>query len=509
MNSVYLHWFISFALFYGVSSGDPGTDNLLDSEVCFADGFAFGVATASYQIEGAWNVSGKSESIWDRYTHEHPERIFDHNTGDVACGSYYKVKEDVQLMTQLGLSFYRFSMSWPRILPNGLSNYVNEDGIRYYKELLAELRRNHITPVVTMYHWDLPQCLQDLGGWTNPIMAEYFADYARVLLDNFGEQVKIWITFNEPVSFCEGGYGGEDAPGGKSSGFEDYMCGHNVLRAHGMVYRMFDQEYRKKYGGHMGITISFSWLEPATTSLEDRKAAETARQFNFGWFANPIFSKTGDYPPIMRTVIDTNSKRQGFPRSRLPYFTPQEVKMMRGAYDFLGLNHYTTYLVQQGTRKIRNQPSYEDDVNVKIHQKDDWPKTNSSWLRVVPWGFRKALNYVRLNYRNPKVLVTENGVSFEPGLRDTKRVNYIDAYLRSLHAAVYKDGCTVIGYTYWSLMDNFEWTRGFSERFGLYEVDYSSPNLTRTPRLSAKYFTNVAKTGCLPNNFADYTYSRD
>ncbi|XP_035447261.2 myrosinase 1-like [Spodoptera frugiperda] len=503
MNFIYLHCFILFVLLHGVISDHR---NVLDSRVCFDDKFSFGVATASYQIEGAWNVSGKGESIWDRYTHAHPDMVVDRSNADVADGSYYKVKEDVALMVKLGIGFYRFSIAWSRILPIGLSNYVNEDGIRYYKELLAELRRNHITPVATMYHFDLPQNLQELGGWTNPIMADYFVDYARVLLDTFGDEIKIWLTFNEPYTFCEDGYGGIEAPGANSSGFEDYLCGHNVLRAHGMVYRMFDKEYRKKIGGHMGITLDFSWLEPATTSVEDQQAAETARQFYFGWFAHPIFSKYGDYPPVMRSMIDANSKRQGFYHSRLPYFTSKEVEMIRGAYDFLGLNHYTTYLVKHGSRRISLQPSFIDDMNVIKFQRDEWPKTNSSWLKVVPWGFRKALNWVRVNYRNPKTLITENGVAFERGLHDTKRVNYIDSYLRSLHAAIHQDGCYVIGYAYWSLLDNFEWTRGFSERFGLHEVDYQSPNLTRTPRLSAKYFTSVAKTGCLPNSYADYTY---
>ncbi|PZC74787.1 hypothetical protein B5X24_HaOG207160 [Helicoverpa armigera] len=484
-------------------------DNVLDSKVCFKNGFLFGVATASYQIEGAWNVSGKGESIWDRYTHEHPERVFDHQNADTADASYYKVKEDVRVMKEMGISLYRFSVSWPRILPNGMSNEINEDGLRYYHELLDELKLNGITPVVTMYHWDLPQSLQDLGGWTNPIMADYFVDYARVLLENFGEKVKIWLTFNEPLSFCHDGYGGDDAPGGRSSGFEDYLCGHTVLRAHALVYRLFDNEFRRKNGGVMGITLCFSWMEAATTSAEDQAAAETARQFNLGWFAHPIFSESGDYPPIMRKLVDANSKRQGFPRSRLPYFTPQEVKMLKGSYDFLGLNHYTTYLIKQGSRKLKATPSFLDDMNVKVFQRDDWPKTNSTWLKVVPWGFRKSLNWVRLNYNNPKTLITENGVAFEAGLRDIRRINYIDSYLRSLHDAMFKDGCFVVGYIYWSLLDNFEWMRGFSERFGLYEVDYKSPNLTRTPRLSAKYFTNVAKTGCLPNSYADYTYNSD
>ncbi|XP_045523958.1 myrosinase 1-like isoform X1 [Pieris brassicae] len=472
-----------------------------DSKICFPKKFMFGVATAAYQIEGAWNVSGKGESIWDRYTHTHPERIFDHKTGDVAADSYHNFPRDVELMAQLGVQFYRFSISWPRIMPNGLTNEVNEDGIRYYNDLLEELFRNGIMPIVTMYHWDLPQSLQDLGGWTNPIIIDYFVDYARVLFEAFGDKVKMWITVNEPLSFCEDGYGGNDAPGTRSTGFEDYLCGHNVLIAHGSVYRMYQEEYVKKQKGLVGITIDFRWIEPASTSDEDQRAAEVIRQFTFGWFAHPIFSLTGDYPPIMRKRIDIISKRQHFHRSRLPVFTPEEIEIIRGSADFLGLNHYTTSLAVYSETKITPQPSFYTDMGGILKDKPDWPKSNSTWLKVVPWGFRKALNWIKYTYNNPLVLVTENGMSLEPGLQDTRRVNYIDGYLKALHTAIVKDKCNVIGYTYWSLIDNFEWTRGFSERFGLYELDYDSPNKTRTARLSAAYYGKIARTKCIPSSW--------
>ncbi|XP_072938733.1 myrosinase 1-like isoform X2 [Epargyreus clarus] len=484
-------------LILAVFNGVQGGVAFRNGELCFPKNFYFGVATASYQIEGAWNVSGKSESIWDRYTHEHPERIFDHKNGDVAADSYHRFREDVKLMADLGVKYYRFSISWPRVLPTGLANEINEDGIRYYRELINELNRNKLMALVTMYHWDLPQSLQDLGGWTNPIMADYFVDYARVLIKSFEDMRVDWITFNEPLSFCQAGYGGMDAPGANASGFEDYLCGHNVLRAHGMAYRMYKREF-PHLNGAMGITIDMGWQEPATTSPEDQEAAETARQFYFGWFANPIFSKTGDYPAVMRKRVDEASRQQRYPRSRLPTFTAEEVEYMQGSADFLGLNHYTTYLISPKKGKISPQPSFVEDAGIYSTQKEDWPKTNSTWLRVVPWGFRKALNWIKRTYENPIVLITENGVSTPPGLHDRRRTAYILSYLRALHAAIALDGCRVVGYTYWSLIDNFEWTRGFSERFGLYEVDYSSPNKTRTARESVKFFSHIAKTGCLP-----------
>ncbi|XP_041974777.1 myrosinase 1-like [Aricia agestis] len=471
-----------------------------ERELCFQN-FKFGVATAAYQVEGAWNVSGKGESIWDRYTHERPDRIFDHQTGDVAADSYHLVEEDVRLLVDLGVQFYRFSISWPRILPSGFSNKINPDGVRYYNKLLDLLNQHNILPVVTMYHWDLPQTLQQLGGWTNPLIADHFVSYARVLFENFGPRVKTWLTFNEPLSFCQGGYGGIEAPGFGASGTDDYLCAHTVLRAHGMVFRMYDREFRKKQQGNVGITLDFSWPEPLTTSKNNQIAAEIFRQFSLGWFAHPIFSETGDYPPIMRKRIDYISKHQHFPRSRLPKFTPQEVEMIKGSADFLGFNHYTTYLVEKNYQPIPAQPSFDYDIGGIKTQKDDWPKSNSTWLKVVPWGFRKALNWVRKAYNNPPIIVTENGVSTRPGTQDLRRINYIEGYLKALHSAIYVDGCDVRGYTYWSLIDNFEWTRGFSERFGLYEVDYASPNKTRTKRLSAAYIAKVAKTRCLPQSW--------
>ncbi|KAM3958618.1 myrosinase 1-like [Aphomia sociella] len=478
--------------------------DVTNSKICFPADFMFGVATASYQIEGAWNLSGKGESIWDRYTHQYPERVFDRNNGDVADDSYHLYKEDVKLLKELGVNFYRFSISWPRILPTGLNNEINKDGVRYYNELIDELLSNNIKPVVTMYHWDLPQVLQELGGWTNPIIANYFVDYAKVLFDNFGDKVQTWITFNEPLSFCQDGYGGDDAPGGQASGFEDYLCGHNVLRAHGKVYTLYSKEYRKKQQGSIAITLDIAWMEPITTSKEDQDAAERARQFTYGWFANPILSDDGDYPPIMRQRIDENSKRQNFARSRLPHFTKEEIEEIKGSFDILGFNHYTTYMVSPGDDTPSVEPSFYNDMGVRMSQKSEWPKSNSTWLKVVPWGFRKALRWVKNTYDNPIILVTENGISLPPGLHDQKRVNYIDGYLRALHDAIVKDDCRVVGYTYWSLLDNFEWMRGFSERFGLYEVDYSSPKRTRTPRLSASYFKNVVSNLCIPNSYDEY-----
>ncbi|KAJ2942747.1 hypothetical protein O0L34_g14936 [Tuta absoluta] len=240
------------------------------------------------------------------------------------------------------------------------------------------------------------------------------------------------------------------------------------------------------------------WAENATSSADDEKAAEMFRHFNFGWFADPIYSESGDYPPAMRQRVDQYSNLQHFTRSRLPTFTKQEIDMIKGSADFLGLNHYTTFMAKKATTTVDPQPSFGNDIGEINYIKTDWPKTNSTWLYVVPWGMRRTLVWIKNTYKNPPVIVTENGVSTGPGLQDTSRVKYIDGYVRSMHTAITVDKCNVLGYAYWSLIDSFKGLRGYTERFGLHEVDFASPNRTRTPRDSAAFYSKIAHTGCIP-----------
>lgn len=213
-----------------------------------------GVATAAYQIEGAYLEDGKSKNIWDILTHDRSELIDDGSNGDVACDSYHKVEEDVALIKDLGVDFYRFSISWARVLPKGYSYYVNQAGINYYNKLINALLKEGITPMVTLYHWDLPQVLQDAGGWPNELLADYFADYARVIFENFGDRVKWWLTFNEPFNTCHQGYGNVlKAPALNITGYADYLCTHTVLKAHAKVYHMYDKEFRSKQNGKILI----------------------------------------------------------------------------------------------------------------------------------------------------------------------------------------------------------------------------------------------------------------
>ncbi|XP_077302259.1 myrosinase 1-like [Arctopsyche grandis] len=458
----------------------------------FPDTLSFGVATASYQIEGAWNATDKGENIWDRLTHT-TDMIKDRSNGDVACDSYNQHKRDVEMLKQLGVDYYRFSISWSRILPDGFSNRLSQDGIAYYDSLINDLLVANITPFATLYHWDLPQRLQDLGGWSNPMMADYFLDFAEVVFEAFGDRVQNWLTFNEPWVVCLQGYGGVGkAPALNMSGIAEYLCAHNLIKAHAMAYHLYDDVYRPLQGGRIGWTLNSNWHEPANQYPADIEAAERAMQFHLGWFGHPVFSTEGDYPQVMKERIAKRSLEQGYPRSRLPEFTTEEIAYIRGTYDFFGLNHYTTTLVRMPTT-ISKELSYYDDLGTEGFEDPAWPGSASVWLKVVPWGFRNLLNWIKENYYNPEIIVFENGFSDRDNKDDVDRISYYNQYLNALLDAL-EDGCNVTAYTAWSLMDNFEWLQGYTERFGLYYVDFNDPRRTRTPKASAFYYKSILES---------------
>ncbi|XP_049840621.1 myrosinase 1-like isoform X2 [Schistocerca gregaria] len=435
----------------GLSRGSP-QDGLPSRD--FPPGFMFGAATAAFQIEGAWNLSGKGENIWDRWTHQHPEWVADGSNADVACDSFHRFKEDVQALVDTG---------------------------------------------VTMFHWDLPQPLQDLGGWTNPVVADYFEDYARILFRHFGDRVKYWITINEPASIIESYANSRlGAPGLDEHGVADYQASHTLLKAHAKAYHLYDKYFRKTQKGRVSITLNSAWHEPRTNSQEDRQAAERARQFYFGYWAHPIYSKIGDYPAVMKERIMRNSLAEGRFRSRLPEFSPQWVKFIRGTADFFAYNHYTTRYAASGTQG--EIPSLQRDSGVIRSYDPKWPSSASSWLKVVPWGLRKMLNWIKKEYGNLPLLITENGFSDHGGLHDKDRINYFVSYLQELLKAIYIDKCNVFGYTAWSLVDNFEWARGYTEKFGIYQVNFTDPNRARIPKDSAQALRKIIKHRALVPN---------
>jgi len=461
----------------------------------FPSGFLFGAATSAYQIEGGWNEDGKGESIWDKLIHDDPKIIKGESTGDVACNSYHLYKEDVRMLKELGAHFYRFSVSWPRILPTGHDNVVNPAGIAYYNNLINELIANGIQPIVTMYHFDLPQPLQDLGGWTNPFLANYFEDYARVLYTNFGDRVKWWITMNEPQLMAIG-YSGKIGIAPKIPTHEHgpYLAVHTVLLSHARAYRLYEREFKAKQGGKVSIVVAAQWIEPKIDSKEEEETAERVRQMNLGWLLHPIYSATGDYPPVMKEWLAKKSKEEGYSRSRLPSFTKEEIEMVKGTWDFLGINHYTTFYVKES----QNESILLVGTGVEYIRDDDVPTAVSEWLQVIPSGFRKLLNWIAKEYNNPPVLITENGFSDDGRLDDRNRVGYITKYLCELLKATKEDGCKVIGYTVWSMMDNFEWSSGYTEKFGLFQVDFNDPNRKRTAKKSAKIYSQIIKSNKIP-----------
>ncbi|XP_072945303.1 myrosinase 1-like isoform X2 [Epargyreus clarus] len=473
------------------------------SNYTFPKEFFFGVSTAAIQIEGAWNEDGKTESIWDHLIHTNPDFVRDRSNPDVAADSYHLYKRDAEMVHELGVDIYRFSISWPRILPTGLANEVNPLGILYYKNLINELVKYNITPMVTIYHWDLPQKLQDIGGWTNAHIVDYYTDYANVLFANFADKVKYWVTFNEPMQTCLEGYGGTyRAPALDRHGIAEYLCTHNLLKAHASAYHLFDQQYRPTYGGKIGMSLDSNWAEPKANTSKDKAAAELYLQTHVGWYAHPVYSAEGNYPPDLIRLVDEKSRQQNYTRSRLPKFSPEEVVYIRGTADFFGLNHYTTYMLSMADGEVGKIPSHENDIGIVRVQDASWPSmSSSSWLKVVPFGFRRLLRWITKEYNNVPIIVTENGYADFSGVHDDARVSYYSHYLNALLHAIHEDNSSVIGYFAWSLMDNFEWDDGYVSRFGLYLVDFKSPNKTRTAKDSARLYASVVSSRGLP---ADY-----
>ncbi|XP_046748528.1 myrosinase 1-like isoform X1 [Diprion similis] len=494
------HYFIAVTIFCAIITRISCCDVV---KLTFPSGFRVGTASASYQVEGAWNVSDKGENVWDHWTHNHPELITDGRNGDVACNSYYKYKEDVALIKQIGFDYYRFSVSWSRVLPTGFANVISEDGLQYYKNLTAELVANGIEPVVTIYHWDHPQVIEDMGGWTNELIVDWFVDYARILFEALGDSVKRWITINEPDTFCESGYEGTTkAPGKVISGIGKYLCGHNVLKAHAKTYRLYDEEFRESQQGEVSIVLALSSF--IATNSSDTESVETAFQFNCGWMAHPLYF--GDYPEIMKTRVALVSEYQGYPRSRLPEFSDEWIAIINGTNDYFGVNHYSANLVYPDPAEELGV--YRIDSGVIRTIDFSWPATASNWFYVYPPGFGVLLRWIRDEYNNPPVWITENGYSDSGQLDDYDRISYYYDYIREMLIALKRDGCNVEAYTVWSILDNFEWHAGYTERFGITHVEFDDADTNRTAKLSQNWWVKVLskrKLQAVPTNTAAVT----
>jgi beta-glucosidase len=441
-------------------------------ELRFPDGFLWGAATAAYQIEGAWDEGGKGPGIWDEFVHT-PGNIENGDTGDLACDHYHRYREDVALMRSLGLQAYRFSISWPRLLPEGKGK-VNEAGVDFYSRLVDELLAAGIRPAATLYHWDLPLALDRLGGWPIPDTAKWFADYADLCFRRLGDRVKMWLTLNEPRVVADVGYvSGLHAPGHRDLG-EGLRAGHTLLLAHGMaVPRLRSAAPDAK----IGITVDLTPVSPATDSDQDREAAARRLELN-GWFLDPIFR--GDYPTLMRQVRG----------DLLPQFTDEERRTVQAPIDFLGINNYTRAIVR---RDPREAPFDFADVP------PPGPVTEMDW-EVYPPGMREILCWVNERYSPPAMYVTENGAAFddqpdESGrVEDEDRRTFLRDYMAQAHQAI-QEGVPLLGYFVWSLLDNFEWALGFSKRFGIVRVDYRTQ--ARTIKRSGDWYRQVIASNSL------------
>ncbi len=451
----------------------------------FPEDFLWGTATSAYQIEGAANADGRGPSIWDRFSAQ-AGNVLNGDTGEVACDHYHRYVEDIDLMVEMGVNAYRFSISWSRLLPDGEPHHVNTKGLDFYNRLIDYCIERGITPWVTLYHWDLPDALETTyGGWLSDQLPRLFADYAELCFKHFGDRVKNWITLNEPWVVAVLGYGqGVFAPG-HTSNTEPYIAAHNLLLAHAEAVSRYRETYQPSQGGLIGITNNCDWREPKSDSQADREAAQTALEFFLAWFADPVY--LGDYPSCMKENVG----------DRLPSFTQKQMNLLKGSSDFFGLNHYTTMYAAQQTESSAEQSVYgngglSEDQGVELSVDEAWPKTSMQWA-VVPWGCRKLLHWIAERYENPPIYITENGCAFDDEkvdgqVDDIDRVNFYSSYLEACADAV-EGGVNLRGYFAWSMLDNFEWAMGYSKRFGLHFVDFNTGE--RTPKRSALWFSEL------------------
>uniref|UniRef100_F7EC27 Cytosolic beta-glucosidase n=1 Tax=Ornithorhynchus anatinus TaxID=9258 RepID=F7EC27_ORNAN len=460
-------------------------------------GFSWGVGSSAYQTEGAWDQDGKGPSIWDIFTHK--GKSFRNQTADSSCESYYKFKDDIQLLRDLGVSHYRFSISWPRIVPTGVrSDGVNEPGIAFYGALLDSLLQSHVSPVATLYHWDLPQALQEkYGGWQNASMVSHFDDYANLCFEEFGDRVKHWITFHNPWASAVGGYDtGQHAPGLRLRGTGSYKAAHHIIKVRGTATRGHPTPsalWGRGKRGKVGISLTCAWGEPVDdTNPRDVDAAERFMDFCLGWFANPIFA--GDYPEAMKENVGQKSAEQGLARSRLPLFSAQEKSYIKGSADFLGLGHFTTRFITDKIQPSRRGPSYHNDRDLAELADPDGPQ-------ATPWGFRRLLNFAQIQYGNPDIYVTENGVPESlqcAQLCDEGRIRFLRDHVNEVLKAI-NDGVNVKGYTFWSLLDGFEWEKGYADRYGLYYVEFKDKRKPRYPKASVQYYKEIIGANGFPS----------
>jgi len=447
------------------------------SSLQFPGNFTWGAATASYQIEGAWDADGKGASIWDMFSHD--GKVWGRHTGDVACDHYHRYPEDIALMRRIGLQAYRFSFAWPRIIPDGVGA-TNDRGLDFYDRLVDALLEAGITPWATLYHWDLPYQLFLRGGWLNPDAPKWFADYAAVIVARFSDRIRHWITLNEPQCFIGLGYftGAQHAPGLSVSLRETLLAAHHCLLAHGMAAQVI--RAGTKAPARIGWAPVGAGYSPATESPEDQAAAMLAMAevhpdsvWNATWWADPVV--LGHYPTAGLEAYG----------SAVPKFTDAEMRTIRQPLDFYGCNVYSNGIVKAGP----------DGRPVAAPLPAGHPHTHFMWA-MTPDALYWTPKFLQERYKLP-IVITENGLSHadwvadDGRVHDAGRIDFLGKYLRQLHRAI-AEGVDVEGYFHWSLMDNFEWGEGYKHRFGLIHIDYQT--LKRTLKDSGSWYAEVIRT---------------
>ncbi|NOU35905.1 MAG: beta-glucosidase [Kiritimatiellaceae bacterium] len=444
----------------------------------FPSDFIWGAATAAYQIEGAHDEDGKGPSIWDAFCLE-PKRIANGNTGAVACDHYHRSAEDVALMREIGLKGYRFSISWPRILPEG-RGAVNQRGLDFYDQLVDQLLAAGILPVLTLFHWDLPVALHREGGWLSPKSPDWFADYAKVVVSRLSDRVENWITMNEPQVFLGLGYhAGVHAPGLKLSRPDLLQAAHHTLLAHGRAVMAIREAARRRV--FVGCAPTGWFVDPVSNDPQDVKEAwklsfETPKDnlSDPAWWSDPIF--LGHYPESHLRYFGAD----------FPKVTEAELRTISQPLDFCGLNQYWT-----GTLTKKASGSFDE----KAEAYPGSPKTSFMW-EMTPNGFAWTCRWLWERYKTP-LLITENGLSnndwvhLDGKVHDPQRIDFVSRYLSALRQVI-SEGVSVRGYFHWSLMDNFEWAEGYKHRFGLIHVDFESQ--TRTLKDSALWYRDIIRS---------------
>jgi beta-glucosidase len=450
----------------------------------FPPDFLWGAATAAYQIEGAWNADGKGESIWDRFSRK-PGAITNGDTGDVACDHYHRFAEDVGHMARLGLNAYRFSIAWPRVFPNGDSR-MNQAGLDFYRRLIDTLHQHALQPVVTLYHWDLPQALQDRGGWVNRDTALRFAEYAAFVFDRLGRDVAFWATHNEPFIQAFYGHGNGTYAPGRRNPWEILTVGHHLLLSHGLAVRAFraaaiHTAQPGRPAPQIGIVLIIWPHYPASSHARDQRAAHRVDGAMHRMFLEPLFR--GTYPADM---LDHFALRRMRPAVR-----PGDLELISTPIDWLGVNTYSRLVHRADPR----------DLLIGARQVDpDGPTTAMGWA-IYPDCIGEALQIAQ-KYTDVPLYISENGAAYADTLspdgcvHDVERVAYLRAHIAAARRAL-DEGIDLRGYFVWSLLDNFEWSHGFSKRFGIIYVDY--PTQRRIWKDSAHFYQQVIAANGLPS----------